>query len=55
MDDGSRGFGPKRETIWPEREGNDDFRDWLQQIHREAVEHTESIHRRQALPNWVRG
>jgi len=54
MDDGNlenRGAAPR----WREDVQGQDFRDWLRSIHIEAVRHTESIHRRQTFPGWVRG
>jgi hypothetical protein len=55
MDDALRAQGPKSEILWTDNEGRDEFRDWLQQIHRDAVEHTEQIHQRQSFPQWLKG
>lgn len=55
MDDALRAQGPKSEILWTDTEGRDEFRDWLQQIHRDAVEHTEQIHQRQSFPQWLKG
>jgi len=54
MDDGFRSSDERMES-WQGSSNREDFRDWLEQIHREAVMHTEQIQQRHALPQWMRG
>lgn len=55
MDDALRAQGPKSEILWTDTDAPDEFRDWLQQIHRDAMEHTQQIQLRQSFPQWMKG
>lgn len=38
---------------WGNRLAADEFRDWLDRIHREAREHSERIRERSRIPQWL--